>query len=74
MTLKDGRTLSKRIEVVYGNPAKPMTREAHLDKFRRNCATARRPLDLADAETLIARVDALEDESDVGGLVDLMVP
>ncbi len=74
MTLKDGRTLSKRIEVVYGNPAKPMTREAHLDKFRRNWATALRPLDPANAEALIARVDALEDESDVGGFVDLMVP
>ena len=74
MRLKDGRTLSRRIEVVYGNPAKPMTREAHLDKFRGNWTSSLRPLDPASGETLIARIDALEDESDVGSFVDLMVP
>ena len=34
--LNDGRDLSCSIDTVYGNPAKPMTREAHLNKFRRN--------------------------------------
>lgn len=74
MSLKDGRKLARRIETVYGNPAKPMTREAHLDKFRRNWRAARRPLDPAGAEEMIRRVDALEGETDVGSLVDLMVP
>ena len=74
MTLKGGRKLQRRIETVYGNPAKPMTRDAHLDKFRRNWRAAVRPLDPADGEEMIRRVEALEAESDVGRLVDLMVP
>ena len=38
--LKDGREFARTIDTVYGNPAKPMTRDAHLAKFRRNFGAA----------------------------------
>ena len=71
VALKDGARRATTLEVIYGNPAKPMTREAHLDKFRRNCAAGARPL--ATGEALIAAVDGLEQVADVRRLVDLAV-
>ncbi len=72
VTLKDGAAQEITMEVVYGNPAKPMTRAAHLEKFRRNWALAVRPLAKDGAERLIDMVDGLEDVADVRRLVDLM--
>ena len=37
IALRDGRSETERVEVMYGHPARPMTRAAQLDKFRRNC-------------------------------------
>ncbi len=73
VTLKGGATHDITMDVVYGNPAKPMKREAHLEKFRRNWKIAARPLRAQDAERLIELVDHLEDVGDVCQLVDLMV-
>jgi aconitate decarboxylase len=72
--LNDGTRHGLALDLVYGNPAKPMTREAHLDKVRRNWATAARPLGEAKRERLIGLVDALEEVEDVCLLVDQMVP
>lgn len=69
--MADGTKLSRRIVTVYGNPAKPMTREAHLGKFRRNWAAAACGLAEADGKTMVATVDALEDVSDIRRLIDL---
>ncbi len=74
LELRDGSRHAKRIEIVYGNPAKPMSREAHLAKFRHNAALATPALADAKAEHLIALVDALEDMADVTALVDQVVP
>lgn len=74
VTLKDGRRLEQRVDAVYGNPARPMSRSAHLDKFRRNVAHARGDLPAENAERLIGLVDNLESVDDVRVLVDLMVP
>ena len=74
LELKDGSRHEITIEVVYGNPAKPMTRDAHLGKFRRNWAAAAKPLSAENADRLIALVDDLESVDDVSTLVDLMVP
>jgi aconitate decarboxylase len=71
LALKDGRRHAITLETIYGNPAKPMTREAHLQKFRRNCAAGARPL--ATGEALIAAVDELEQLADARRLVDLCV-
>ncbi len=72
VALKGGAVHEITMEVVYGNPAKPMTRDAHLDKFRRNWSLAARPLTEGGAERLIDLVDGLEDVADVAELVDLM--
>jgi len=74
VTLKDGTRHVRTLDVVYGNPAKPMTRDAHLEKFRRNLAHARGDLPAENAERLIALVDDLESVDDVRVLLDLMVP
>lgn len=71
IALKDGRKHAITLDVVYGNPAKPMSRDAHLDKFRRNCAAAATPM--ASGEALIAMADGLEQLADARRLVDLCV-
>ena len=70
--LRDGSRHTRKIEIVYGNPAKPLSREDHLRKFRSNCQAAARPQPTDAADRLIARVDRLEEISAVGELVDLM--
>lgn len=69
--LAGGEVLSRRIETVYGNPAKPMDREAVLAKFRANRAAAARPPSPEDGERLVACVAALEEVSDIRELIDL---
>ncbi len=70
--LRGGARHAIRLDVVYGNPAKPLSRDDHLAKFRRNCEAAARPLQPDNAERLIERFDRLEDVADVGELVDLV--
>lgn len=72
--LKDGSRLERSVDVVYGSPAKPMSREAHLEKFRTNIAHGRGGLPPSNAERLIALVDDLESMSDTRALIDLIVP
>ena len=71
--LKDGGRHEIRIAEVYGSPARPMGREAHLAKFRRNWLAGAKPLPPAAGERLIARVDELETVSDVSLLIDPMM-
>jgi aconitate decarboxylase len=72
--LQGGKTHELRVGEVYGSPARPMGREAHLAKFRTNWISGGRPLPEAAGERLIELVDDLESVSDVAELVDLMVP
>ena len=72
--LRDGRSESERIEVMYGHPARPMARAAQLDKFRRNCESAANPIAPEAAERIIAAVARLESLPDVSALVDELVP
>ena len=44
VNLRDGRSDTERVDVMYGNPARPMARVAQLEKFSRNCAAAARPI------------------------------
>jgi 2-methylcitrate dehydratase PrpD len=71
--LTSGAEHAVTLGVVYGNPAKPMRREAHLRKFRTNLAFAAGPVPAANADTLIAVVDELEGLDDARRLVDLVV-
>jgi aconitate decarboxylase len=72
--LQGGRTHEVRVDDVYGSPARPMGRGAHLAKFRANWISGARPLPEAAGERLIALVDELEAAPDVAELADLMVP
>ena len=74
IALRDGRSATERVEVMYGHPERPMTRAAQLDKFRRNCEAAARPISRAAAERIIAAVARLESLPDVGALVDDLIP
>ena len=74
INLRDGRSDTERVDVMYGNPARPMTRVAQLEKFSRNCAAAARPIAPEAAERVIATVARLESLSDVTVLVDDLVP
>ena len=71
--LADGRRHETRIDAVYGSPAKPMTRDAHLAKFMSNAALGTPPVPAAKARQLIERVDRLEAVDDVTTLVDLLI-
>ena len=71
--LNNGEEYSAMREIIYGNPDNPMTREDQLAKFRRNCAAARPAVPEGQAEALIARTEVLENETDIAGLVDLMI-
>lgn len=73
VALADGRTLERDQAVIYGNPAKPMTREAHLAKFRTNWQAAARPLSQKNGERLIAMVDGIDGVADMHEVVDLLV-
>jgi hypothetical protein len=70
--LRDGTRHTSRLDVVYGNPAKPLSRDDHLGKFRGNCAAAARPVPRNIADRLIERIDWLEEVADVIELVDLV--
>ena len=71
--MKNGATHDITVEVVYGNPKKPLSRDAHLQKFRNNWSIAAHPMPMDQAERLITAVDDLETVTDVRLLVDLMV-
>ena len=72
--LRDGRALSRSLDLVYGNPAKPMSREAHLAKFRRNLGSALEPLPRNNADAVIEMVEQIEDVEDVRHISELLVP
>ena len=71
LKLRDGREFTSSQSIVYGNPQKPMTREAHLAKFHANWRAAAMPP--GNAARLVALVDDIEAVSDMRKLVDLMV-
>lgn len=73
IVLVDGRQIETRVEVVTGNPAKPMGRAAELDKLARNFSAAARPLPEDRGERLAVRIEALDDLADVSALVDCLV-
>jgi aconitate decarboxylase len=70
--LRDGSRHIKKIDKMYGNPAKPLSRSDHLAKFYKNCAAAAEPLAPAAAERLVGRIDQLERVGNVAELVDLL--
>lgn len=72
--LRAGAIHRRSLDVVYGSPARPMSRDAHLEKFRGNCAAAAEPPAAGAADEVIALVDALPDAPDVRVLLDGLEP
>jgi hypothetical protein len=70
--LKNGSALSWRCETMLANPARPLSREQHLAKFRRCLDFAETPLAPGAAERLIGTVDRLEGLDDVRVLQSLI--
>ena len=69
ITLKDGTQLRAKVENVYGSPENPMTREAHLAKFRQNCLDAAKPLPENRIEEMIGACDDLRQVDDIAALI-----
>ena len=69
--MENGEKFVKRIDTVYGNPNKPLTRDAHLAKFRRNWKAAAISLSAEKSEELINNIDCLEEVEDIRSLIDL---
>jgi len=65
VTLKDGTVLRWRCEIMLANPARRLTREQHIAKFRRCLDFAKEPLGPDAGDTLIGLVDRLEQLTDV---------
>ena len=72
--LRDGRRLEWECDAMLANPARPLTREQHLAKFRRCWAFAADPLPETARDSLIERVDNLEEAGDVRELARLASP
>ncbi len=72
ITLRDGRVLAWACDQMLAHPARPLTREQHLTKFRRCWEFAVDGLPAAAAEALIERVDRLEDVADLRELTALL--
>ena len=68
-----GDTYALTLDAVYGAPSKPLSRDAHLAKYRGNCELTVNGLSLEKIEVLIQMVDDLESVTDVSRLVDHLV-
>jgi 2-methylcitrate dehydratase PrpD len=69
--MENGEKFFKRLDTVYGNPNKPLTRDAHLAKFRRNWKASAISLPIEDGEAIIKIIDNLEEVEDIRTLIDL---
>jgi len=72
--LRDGHQYSKRLDAVLGSPEKPLSRTAHLRKFRRCWQHGGQHLPEGNADRLIDLVEHLEDVSNISELCHLLVP
>jgi 2-methylcitrate dehydratase PrpD len=70
--LSSGARHTCRVDTVYGNPAKPMSRADLSAKLRGNCDAALHPLPRGAAERLEQRMEALQGIADIGELVALL--
>jgi 2-methylcitrate dehydratase PrpD len=69
--LGNGAALSWHCETMLANPARPLSREQHLAKFRRCLDFASTPLPAGTADRLIEAVDRLEEMVDVRDLAQM---
>ena len=70
--LADGSEYAIAIDAALGHPSKPLTRQAHLDKFRRNWRGGAKPLADDNRARLEALIDGLEEVPDCAEIVRLL--
>ncbi len=71
LKLIDGRELNCFLPATLGSPDSPLSREQHLNKFRRCCNDGIQPLPAATIEQLIEATDTLEQLPDITTLITL---
>ncbi len=71
--LYNSQTLQIDLPAVLGNPLRPMSREAQLEKFRAACRSAVVPFSAPRIDKLIKSIDELEQIQNINQLVELMV-
>ncbi|KAK6221983.1 hypothetical protein LQW54_001203 [Pestalotiopsis sp. IQ-011] len=74
MRLGSGEVKSWKCEQMLASPARRLTRDQHLTKFRRCWEFSAEPLSLEARDELIEMVDHLEDLSDVRLMTKLLSP
>lgn len=73
IVLNNGTRLEVQVKHVYGSPENPMTRTAHLEKFRQNCRDRTESALDGQIERMIEICDSLESLPNVSRLSDLAV-
>jgi len=70
---KDGKVYSKRVEILRGDPRKPVSVEEIAQKFRRCAAFSAKPISKENIEEMIRTVSNLEAVAEVSSIVSLAV-
>ncbi len=73
VNLTGGAAHSEQVAHILGHPDNPLAPDQYLDKFRRCCQSAARPLTEAQVDALIALCAQLDTLPDARALVDAMV-
>ncbi len=68
----DGKQYSKRIDIVYGDPRKPIAKEDLILKFRDCVSYSIKPLSKDKADKVIGLVDNLEEVEDVSQVIRIL--
>ena len=72
--LTDGRTLRRRVDVPHGHPARPISTEGVVAKFRINAGYTKPRFSEAAIERMVDCVMNLDGFDDVGALFDAIEP
>jgi len=70
---KDGKVYSEHVEILRGDPRKPVSMEEVAQKFRRCAAFSAKPIPKENIEEIIRTVSNLESVADVSSIVSLVV-
>ncbi len=73
ITMKDGKKYEKALYTATGSPEKPATFEDCVEKFRGCVEFSAKPMSNEQADKIIAMVNNLENEPDIGNLIKLLV-
>lgn len=68
--LNSGAQHTARVDRILGHPSKPLSRDEHLEKFRRCCESARPPRSTAEQDALIGLCERLETLPDIKELLN----